>query len=369
MLEIVAHRRLLVCVGVGGAGKTTTAAALAVAAARAGRRTLAATIDPAPRLADALGLPALDETPRALDGETARRLGLAEAAELRVFRVDTEATFRAFVNRHVSDPARRARILGNDIYRQITTTLTGAHEYAALMTLVDTAARSDFDTLVLDTPPAEHTLDFLAAPERLRQAIEGPIVRWLAGDGLPWRGLRAGGAMLLRRLGSLVGSRFLDDLAGFLVDFRDVLAALAQAARQAETILRRPDVGFVVVVPPESAAVAQAQAVTARLVAAGLAPSAFVATRMVPSPGARSPEDAAHTLCAAAAIGPDEAAATERAAIAVLRQGRAWSAAQGRVLARLRAQAPAVPLVAVPLLAEDIGSPDALRQVVEQVCP
>jgi hypothetical protein len=176
---LVNDNRVLVCVGPGGVGKTTIAAAVAALSARHGKRTLVCTIDPAPRLADALGTGGLGAEPKRLPPDACRALGMDGAeGKLHAVRIDTEATFERLVNESVADPEMRRRIFDNVIYRQITTMLTGSQEFAATLALHDFAASGRFDLVVLDTPPTANALDFLEAPGRIAAAVSSPALSW-----------------------------------------------------------------------------------------------------------------------------------------------------------------------------------------------
>src|SRR3954451_21964210 len=289
---LAATKRILVCAGPGGVGKTTTAAALGVLAARLGRRTLVTTIDPAPRLADALGVADLADAPRALPEATARTLGIDPQGpgQLCAARLDTARAFRRLVEDQVSDAEMRGRIFANPIYRQITSTLTGSQEYAATLALHELAQSSEYDLIVLDTPPTAHALDFLDAPRRIANAISSPALQWFArppasSNLLSWQRLRAGPALVVRRLGKFVGSRFLDDLGAFLLDFRDVLSGFLERAQAVETLLRRSDVGFLLVLSPDVPAVSEALFFSSRLRAARIPLCGFIANRVLTPPG------------------------------------------------------------------------------------
>src|SRR6185295_10560839 len=177
---LVETKKILVCAGPGGVGKTTTAAAVGIIAARMGRRTLVSTIDPAPRLADALGLGNLSAEPRPLPEETARPLGIEAPGALFAARLDTARAFRRLVEDQVPQAEMRERIFANPIYRQITSTLTGSQEYAATLALHELERSGEYDLIVLDTPPTAHALDFLEAPKRIAAAISSPAVQWFA---------------------------------------------------------------------------------------------------------------------------------------------------------------------------------------------
>ncbi len=186
----------------------------------------------------------------------------------------------------------RERIFSNPIYRQITTALSGSQEYAATLALYDLARRQQYDLIVLDTPPTQNALDFLAAPQRIAEAVSSPAIQWFArpevDDGkarFSFQRLRSGSAIVIRRLAKFVGNQFLDDVGAFLVDFRDVLGGFLERARQIEALLRSADVGFLLVLAPEVPAVNEALYFHARLREAGIPLGAFVANRVHLPPG------------------------------------------------------------------------------------
>ncbi|MBT8494913.1 MAG: AAA family ATPase, partial [Deltaproteobacteria bacterium] len=186
MADIFERRRILVCVGSGGVGKTTTAAALALRAALGGRKTLVLTIDPARRLANSLGLDGLGHT---IQQVTDERLELAAAelpgrrvpgGELHAMMLDQKKAFDEIVETHASDAEAVQRILANPVYSQISGSLAGAHEYAAMAKLYQISQERDYDLIVVDTPPTAHALDFLDAPQKVADAIDSPAVEWFA---------------------------------------------------------------------------------------------------------------------------------------------------------------------------------------------
>jgi anion-transporting ArsA/GET3 family ATPase len=369
-------KRILVCVGPGGVGKTTTAAALGALAARAGRRTLVCTIDPAPRLADALGVANLSGEPQSIPPEASRALGITVDGALAAVRLDTQRAFSALVEEQVAEPAMRERIFSNPIYRQITTALSGSQEYAATLALYDLARRHQYDLIVLDTPPTQNALDFLAAPNRIAAAVSSPAIQWFARPAGEKPGafslqrLRSGSALVIRRLAKFVGSQFLDDVGAFLVDFRGVLGGFLERAREIELLLRSPQVGFLLVLAPEVPAVNEALYFHARLREAGIPLGAFVANRVHQPPGSDDPLAIARSLRAQSALrslsDADLAGAASKLAAAA-RDLAKLCASERRELDRLKQQAPGVPTTEVPLLDHDVDSLHELRRVAEHL--
>jgi anion-transporting ArsA/GET3 family ATPase len=376
---LVLGKRILVCVGPGGVGKTTTSAAVGALAARQGRRTLVCTIDPAPRLADALGIGGLGPDPRPVPAAACRALGIDAGAGDRFFavRLDTERTFARLVDEQVADSAMKRRIFDNTIYRQITTTLTGSAEYAAMLALHGFATGGQFDLVVLDTPPTANALDFLDAPRRLAAAVSSPAIRWFARPAEDETGtkglkrfslqrLRSGSALVLRRMAKLVGNRFLEDVSAFLVDFQAVLGGFLSRAQAIERLLRDADAAFLLVLVPEVAAVDEALFLHARLAEAKIPMGGFIANRVQPSPGLTEAAAIVAALRAQPAFAglPDDtiAEAAERLA-PVSKAFGALFASERRELARLMARAPGVAVTEIPLLDHDVDNLAELRVV------
>ena len=172
--ELLEGKRVCVCAGSGGVGKTTTSAAIALGMAAAGAKVAVVTIDPARRLANALGLEELDNEPRRVSTRPARRPRACEMqGELWAMMLDPKRTFDELIDRIAPDPARAAEIKANRVYAQLSTAVSGSQEFTAIAKLYELDREGDFDLLVLDTPPSRNALDFLDAPGRLTSFLEG----------------------------------------------------------------------------------------------------------------------------------------------------------------------------------------------------
>ena len=283
--ELLRVRNVLVVVGAGGVGKTTTAAALGVAAAAAGRRVLCLTIDPAKRLAQALGLVEMSTEAQEIAPELFARAGVQTAGRMTVMMLDAQAAFDRIVMKHSSSPERARRLMGNRLYRHVSNTLSGTQDYMARETLV--AAKSDprFDLVVLDTPPTANALDFLDAPRRLTEALDSTATRWLVENvrrsgKLSLDVFARSAALVARGIARITGARFLDSMGELVFELSELFDGFKERASRVEAALRAPDVSFVMVTSPAPASIAEVLFLAERLAAAELARGALVVNRV-----------------------------------------------------------------------------------------
>ncbi len=241
--------RVLVCAGTGGVGKTTIAAALAIQAALIGRRTLVLTIDPARRLADALGLKELGSSPTPVD---LTEIGGEHTAPLDAMMLDAKPTFDRLITRLTADESERQRIFDNRIYQHLSSALAGSAEYAAMEQVHELLHSKNYDLIVVDTPPSDHALDFLRAPRRLREFLESRFVATLVRPAMSASriGLRLFARPLHLMLGLLeriAGVGFLDDLTDFLSAIDGLSEGFRDRATRVEEVLLGKDTGFVLI--------------------------------------------------------------------------------------------------------------------------
>ena len=366
--HIFEEKRILVCVGSGGVGKTTTAAAIALEGARRGLRSLVLTIDPARRLASSLGLAALGHDVQAIPDEVLQAAGgAAPGGQLFAMMLDQKRAFDEVVARHASDPEAVRRILANPIYAQISGSLAGAQEYAALATLEEFERADEYQLIVVDTPPTAHALDFLDAPEKLSNAIDSPAIEWfrkLRGQsGRGWSVVGRTGSYVLGKLSKFVGAKFLDDLAVFFTEFNDILGGFHQRAEATFALLRRPSVGFVLVASPEPMAMREAIAFHQRLVTSGMPMSGFVVNRVHQSRPLSGPADpraiaaalAAHPPVADLGLQPGTLQIAAESLLAAHADLETVAAADRQAVDSLRATAgPTGSVTEVPLFDEDV---------------
>ncbi|MDP3938649.1 MAG: ArsA-related P-loop ATPase [Deltaproteobacteria bacterium] len=252
---LLQEKKILVCCGAGGVGKTTTAAAIAIRAAMLGQRTLVLTIDPARRLANALGVSEFGNEVRAVPRRKFEKAGVPLKGELRAMMVDTKRTFDDLVERFALNVEMRDAILGNPIYQQLSETLSGSREYMAMEKLFDLHSTEDADLIVLDTPPTRHALDFLEAPDRITAFLEGKVIHWLvkpylmAGQ-LGFKVFRKGTSSVFGVLEKVTGMEFLKDISDFILSFEGMYDGFNQRAKRVKALLADRDTGFLLVTSP-----------------------------------------------------------------------------------------------------------------------
>ena len=297
------HRRLLVCVGPGGVGKTSVSAALGLAAARAGRRVFVLTIDPARRLADALGISLGD---REAQVQVPGAIGTLHAAML-----ETRESWDAFVGRMASDPDQHRRILENGVYRAFSRTLARSHAYVALERLHHVLEERDpstgevrWDLVILDTPPTRSALDVLDAPSGLARFADERVVSAFVGAGSALA--RPGAAALRRALGLVMGATLVDELAGFVELFAPMRAGFASRARAVQDALHARDTAFALVAAPGGAQLEDAAFLRADLARRGVRLDAIVLNRAFHV----DPEDRRRPIARGTRWDPDAARAT-----------------------------------------------------------
>ena len=305
-------RRIVVCLGCGGVGKTTISAALGLLGARLGRRVLVLTIDPAKRLADALGLEGMGHAPQRIAPALLARLGVPAEGELSAAMLDMKTTFDELVARFARSEAERERILRNPIYQHVSDALAGSAEYSAMEKVYQLSESKDLDLIVLDTPPAQHALDFLEAPERLLGFLESPVVRLMlhpafAAGRTGFRLFQRGAARVLKLVERATGLGFLEDISDFLLAFEGMSEGFRERARSVERTLLGPKTAFVLAAGPGAEASAQGGALLDRLETLRVPLAGMVVNRMHlwpgngPPPSTRDPEALAALAAALAA--------------------------------------------------------------------
>ena len=277
----VQGKRVLICVGAGGVGKTTTSAALALGLAMRGQKVAVVTIDPARRLASALGLEKLCGEPRRIEEASFTAQGIEVEGELWAMMLDAKRTFDEIVARLAPDERAREEILANPVYRELSTAVAGSHELSAIAKLYELYEEHDFDAIVLDTPPSRNALDFLNAPTHLLGFLEGRALHvFLSPGGLTTRLFGRGTALVFAIFARVTGVDMLGELSRFFRSLSGVLDGFSERTRGVAALLRAPQTTFLIVTSPEVEPAREAAFLSDRLAAAGMSRGELIVNRV-----------------------------------------------------------------------------------------
>ncbi|HTT69581.1 MAG TPA: ArsA-related P-loop ATPase [Anaeromyxobacteraceae bacterium] len=361
--DALAGRRIAVLVGSGGVGKTSLAAALALGRALEGGKVLVCTIDPARRLANALGLASLGNRESRVPEEKLALAGLAPGGQLFAMMLDVKRTWDDLVARHAPDQAGRDRIYRNRVYQQLSSALAGSQEYMAMEKLYELATERDYDLIVLDTPPTAHALDFLEAPGRLldflgNETAQALLAPALSAGKLGLRLFHLGSSYVAKTLARFTGTEVLTELAELMASFQSMYDGFKNRAAAVRALLAQPEVGFVVVSSATPASVDEGLYFFERLRADAMPIAGVVVNRVTPAlwPGG-GPTPPASALAEAVAAhfpgarpGPDGLAAR---LARTLEEHETLARADAAELSRMERKTRAR-LVAVPRLERDV---------------
>jgi anion-transporting ArsA/GET3 family ATPase len=269
--DLLEDKQVVICAGSGGVGKTTTSAAIAAGLAARGMKVCVLTIDPAKRLADSLGLEELGNDARRIDPKLFDEQGIEMKGELWAMMLDPKATFDELIARQAPDEESRDRVLENPIYQQISGALAGSQEYMAMEKLFELHTEGDFDVLVLDTPPSRNALDFLEAPRRLTQFIEGKSLKvFMKPTGFAAKVAGRGATVALSVMKRIVGFDLIADLAEFFNAFSGMVEGFQARAKRVNKLLASPTTTFLVVCGPQGEPIDEAVYFHRKLVEAKL---------------------------------------------------------------------------------------------------
>jgi anion-transporting ArsA/GET3 family ATPase len=358
---IVGQARIVVCCGSGGVGKTSTAAALALRGAQAGRRTCVLTIDPARRLAQALGLDLLSNEPSPVRG---RGSELREPGGLDAMMLDMRRTFDEVIERYARDDEQAERILANRFYQRLSSTLAGTQEYMAMEKLYELHEAGRYELLVVDTPPTRSALDFLDAPQHLNELLDARALRLLiapaqrVGRGY-LKGLNFATTTMTRLVRRLTGSELLAEVGEFFAAFEGMYDGFKERARRVYDLLQQPGTAFVVVATPDQAALREAVFFAGRLADDGMPLGALVVNRI--HQAAVIPKVPATALRRLADGGADG-----RLLADLVSQHQALeleAACERERIAELAKTVPGLEVVEVPLMPDDVHDLAGLRRL------
>ncbi len=353
--QLVRDQEVIVCTGSGGVGKTTTAAVMALHAAELGRKACVVTIDPAKRLADALGLEALSNSPTRIDGPW--------PGELWALMLDTKSTFDDLVVTNAQTPEQADGILQNRFYRNISGALSGTQEYMAMEKLYALHESTDFELVVVDTPPTRNALDFLEAPKRLTRFLDHRLYRVLMA---PTRGVaravNVAAQAFLRTVSKVVGGDVVRDAIAFFSAFDGMEMGFRDRAAATLALLSDEVTAFVLVAAPRGDVVEEATYFAARLAEADIPVRALVVNRMHPRFTDSSPVSLRHRA--------EDLAGTDLGELyANLAEFAQVADEEEHHLSGLSERVSPAPVVRVPFLRSDVHDLDGLREVAGYLFP
>ncbi len=384
---LILSKRIVVCLGAGGVGKTTVAASLALVGAKLGRRTLVITIDPARRLADALGVRDLGNEPAALSREVLDTLDVPPQGEIFAMMLDMKRTFDDLVERFAESTEARERILGNRIYQHVSEALAGSAEYSAMEKVYEVMESQKFDLVIVDTPPSQHALDFLEAPQRLLEFLDSPVVTLLVHPAFSagrfgLRLFQRGIQRVLQVIERVSGMGFLEEISNFLLEFEGMSEGFRNRARKVRELLVGPDAAFFVVTGPARLTSDPASGFLERLREAELPLAGILANRVRAWPGggpcpaevpeARHGDAARSALTHALRATHGDTFPADRACEAAIRAASHYASLVNEdqiAIASLREEAQRQGLLwhAIPELSTDVCDVDGLREVAVQL--
>ena len=355
--------RVVVCCGAGGVGKTTTAAAMALRAAEYGRTVVVLTIDPAKRLAQALGIKELGNTPQKVP------LGAEVPGELHAMMLDMRRTFDEMIVGY-SDPQRAQEILNNQVYQTLATSLAGTQEYMAMEKLGQLLAEDRWDLVVVDTPPSRNALDFLDAPKRLGSFMDGRMGRLLLSPGRGIGRLVTGVmGLAMKAMSTILGSQLLSDASSFIQSLDNTLGGFRERADQTYELLKRRGTQFVVVSAAEPDALREATFFVDRLSEEGMPLAGLILNRTHPMLSALPVERAIDGALSLRGDGGAADAVSElTAGVLEIHADRGQTAKREiRLLSRFTGANPQVAVVGVPSLPFDVSDLEALQAIADQI--
>ena len=364
--EILEGKSICICAGSGGVGKTTTSAAIAAGMAARGKRVAVLTIDPARRLADSLGLSELGNVERQVDPALFVEAGADPGeGELWAMMLDAKATFDEVVRKHAPDEETRDRILENRIYRQISNALAGSQEYMAMEKLFEIHSEGRYDLLVLDTPPSRNALDFLDAPRRLTQFIEGRSLQlFIRPTGFGMRVLGRGTSVIFSVLKRVTGLDLIEDLSEFFTAMSGMVGGFQERAKRVNELLADDDTSFLVVCGPAGEPINEAVYFHRKLVEADLPFGGVIVNKVHGDDRPRGePSDRAELL-ADLIDELDDQALAERVADNYA-DYRALAERDAANIAKLGRELRSSTVIEVPYLAEDVHDLRGLFEVNE----
>lgn len=368
--SLFSRHRAVVCIGAGGVGKTTVAAALALAAASSGHRTLCLTIDPARRLAQSLGLSGFPRQEMRVPSEFFEERGLSVPAPLTVMMLDARETFDGLIHRFARNEEEAERIVSHPIYNHLASNLSGTQAYMAMEKVLAVLEDQRYDFIVLDTPPSDRALDFFDAPQKMADILDSPATRALVqaleqGKKFRLNLLAAGFRRAMAGIEKITGTSLIADVAELMFEMNGLFSGFASRARQVEKRLRSSEFGYVLVAAPSPGTVTEAHALMVGMKTRGLRVDALAVNR-VAQPGLL---DATHAdVAPLARAGLSESGQSAAVSIAK-RQERARRLQMMRCRSLVVELEEGAPACYLPAFSEDVHEPNKLMTVARALAP
>jgi anion-transporting ArsA/GET3 family ATPase len=369
--KLVRTRRVVVVVGPGGVGKTSVAAALALASARPGRRVLCLTIDPARRLAQALGVLRISSEVTPVPAEWLAAHGAQPGARVDVMMLDVERALVELITARAGDSGRVAQITGTRAFEYLARNLSGMQSYMAIEKVLDVFERSEYDHIILDTPPSSRAVDFFDAPRRMQELVDSPLTRTLSsvtrlGSSVGGAVLARGARLALRGLGRVTGTGLMEELAEILGAFGELLGGARQRAGLLSDHLASPAFGYVLITTPTLVATQEATDLAWLLRRRNLRLDGCVVNRVTPVP---RPLPSDSELDALLGTQSAEESQTRRARLdAAWARERLVNSAEESLIQSLRGALPGPLLWAeLPRISGEIHEPEPLARLADSL--
>jgi len=371
LVKLISERKFIVCVGAGGVGKTTLSAALGLLASSLGKKTLVITIDPAKRLADALGLKALPGKPKKIGAAVFEKAGISPKADLFAMMLDLKTAWDDLVVRLSDDEISVANILSNKFYSYLSHELPGSQEFVACEALYTLSIERVYDLIILDTPPTMHALDFLDAPKRILDFIDQDAFRFfikskssLAGR-LGLKFLDGAGFLVNSVFERFTGKTFVADFAEFLHLLSDLYPPLIKRTKGFQKLLRSNEASFLVAMSPRKASLNEAQQLYDAILDRKLPFGGFLANRVMPKIEAKgSTKEIEEFLAGNDFPSTDASRALQNQVKKILREHRAMAKSDAKILKTFSQANDDAKVIKLPLLSHDVRSSRGLGSLV-----
>lgn len=260
---LIEKKKLIICCGSGGVGKTTTAAALALKACLMGKTVVVLTIDPARRLANSLGLKSLGNQEKEIPFEEFEKAKLNPKGKMFALMMDTKRTFDKIIEKYAPSEDSKQAIFNNTLYQHLSGMIAGSQEYMAMEKVYELYQKEKFDLLILDTPPTQHALDFLDAPQKMSQAVSDSILKWFLKPSLfvgrtSLKIIEKTTRTIFKTFDHVMGFEFMQDLSAMLISTAGLLEGFKERAQEVSNLLHSSETAFLLVTAPQGMVVPEA---------------------------------------------------------------------------------------------------------------